>query len=347
MSSIRKAKAAGLIFESNSLYLDHLAPFCALLRWPLIIVDPSVRILAKRFYPDLEIIPSSITDLGEVLRSFTHLVSCATRPLLFASLGPISAKTIWLPHGNSDKGRITPFFQAIGGEELALIYGQKMADVIKESNAAPPMIRIGQYRYLYYQKWRSFYDALPIVKFAKKQPTILYAPTWEDAENNCSFWKSFERIAREQPESINLIVKLHPNTIIDRAPELERLIGKSENGRLQFLFDFPPIVPLLNRCDYYLGDRSSIGYDFLRFDRPLFFLDPHDHREGRDLTCCGTTVTPESFYHSLTIQDCFSTVRRKMLAYTFDEVPISQMIKSIHFFCRAQRGQNKNGLQIH
>ncbi|MFI5334244.1 MAG: hypothetical protein ACHQT8_03650, partial [Chlamydiales bacterium] len=26
------------------------------------------------------------------------------------------------------------------------------------------------------------------------------------------------------------------------------------------------------RCDAYLGDYSSIGYDFLAFDRPLYFF---------------------------------------------------------------------------
>ena len=40
-----------------------------------------------------------------------------------------------------------------------------------------------------------------------------------------------------------------------------------------FLKDFPLIYPLLKQIDLYLGDYSSIGYDFLYFDRPLFFLE--------------------------------------------------------------------------
>ena len=327
LASLRKPKAAGLMFESTYLFLDHLAPFCALLKWPLIIVEPSIREMAERFYPDLEIIPSSMTELSKTIHSFTHLVTCAPRPLLLASLGPISCKTLWLPHGNSDKGRIFPFFEALRDEETALIYGQKMADFLKDRNVDPPVIRIGQYRYSYYQKWRSFYDALPVAAFSKKQPTILYAPTWEDSEKNCSFWKAFPKLAEHLPDSINLIVKLHPNTTARHAPDIERLAGKYENGHLQFLPDFPPVLPLLNRIDYYLGDRSSIGYDFLRFNRPLFFIDPHDHREGRDLTRCGTVVTPDNFYHSLTREDHgrFSSLRREMNAYTFDEVSVSKL----------------------
>jgi len=329
--TLQNPKAAGLIFDSSIHYLDHLAPFCALLKWPLIITEPQIQELAERFYPGLEIIESSVMNIRQTLQSFSHLVTCAPRPLITASLGPISCRTIWLPHGNSDKGRISPYFEALREEELALIYGQKMADFLKEKEAQPPVIRIGQYRYRYYQKWRSFYDALPIVPFSKKQPTILYAPTWEDSENNCSFWNAFPQIAKQLPDSLNLLVKLHPNTAAEHAPRIERLIGKHESGHLQFLLDFPPILPLLNRIDYYLGDRSSIGYDFLRFNRPLFFLDPHDCKEGRELTCCGITVSPNDFYRSLLKENHnrFSTARQEMNAYTFDKVPIAKLKREL------------------
>jgi len=341
-------RAAGLMFESTYLFLDHLAPFCALLGWPLIIVDPQVRELAEQYYPGLEIIETSMPKLQSTLQSFTHLATCASRPLLLASIGPIPCKTIWLPHGNSDKGRIFPFFDVLRDENLALIYGQKMADFLKDERVDPPVIRIGQYRYLYYQKWREFYDDLPIAAFSQKQPTVLYAPTWEDSENNCSFWKAFPTLAKHLPDSFNLIVKLHPNTVVKNAPEIERLIGKYQNGRLQFLLDFPPIFALLNRCDYYLGDRSSIGYDFLRFDRPLFFLDPHDHQAGRELTSCGTVVSPENFHISLMQKDNFSAERRRMNAYTFDNISLADLQRSIRNFCiDSGCRQDKNCLQIH
>ncbi len=34
--------------------------------------------------------------------------------------------------------------------------------------------------------------------------------------------------------------------------------------------DFPLVYPLLAATDIYLGDVSSIGYDFLMFNRPMF-----------------------------------------------------------------------------
>ena len=88
--TLQNPKAAGLIFDSSIHYLDHLAPFCAILKWPLIITEPQIQELAKRFYPGLEIIESSVMDIRKTLQPFSHLVTCAPRPLITASLGPIS-----------------------------------------------------------------------------------------------------------------------------------------------------------------------------------------------------------------------------------------------------------------
>ena len=35
-------QCAGLIFDESSHYLDHLAPFCALMRWQLMVCEESV-----------------------------------------------------------------------------------------------------------------------------------------------------------------------------------------------------------------------------------------------------------------------------------------------------------------
>jgi CDP-glycerol glycerophosphotransferase (TagB/SpsB family) len=120
------------------------------------------------------------------------------------------------------------------------------------------------------------------------------------------------------PSTLNLLVKPHPNTILRNAPQLERLIGKTERSNLQFLTENFPIFALLERCDAYLGDRSSIGYDYLLLDKPLFFLDPHHHPKGRDLLGCGQSVTPETLFPILSHPDRYSAERKKMAAYAFD-----------------------------
>lgn len=324
-------KVAGLIFDSSSHYLDHLAPFCALMGWPLVLTEPTIAETAKKYYPNLSIIEADHWQLNNILSDFRHIVSCYPESLIQAAIGPFDGECLWLPHGNSDKGHISPAFQALGTDSITLVYGQKMIDFMHAKKVHSQTIRIGGFRHLYYQKMQAFYDAMPIVSFAKKQQTLLYAPTWEDFENNCSFWQAFPKLAQELPKDVNLIVKLHPNTTTVHAPQIERLMGQHENGHLQFLLDFPPIFPLLSRSDVYLGDRSSIGYDFLFFDRPMLFFDPHEHTEGRDLTRCGKVVSPDHVYeHLFDNQTSFSSIRQSMRSYTFDEVSLPQLKRRLH-----------------
>jgi hypothetical protein len=312
---------AGLIFDDSVTYLDHLGPFCALAEWPLILTDPDLIQAARDFYPSLSVLEADLLSLPQALRSLHTLVSCSPRILLNTVFASLTCNTLWLPHGHSDKGRISHAFHILQSDETALVYGQKMADWLTEENIKSPMSCVGRFRYIYYQKWRSFYDALPIFSFEKSQTTILYAPTWDDMESRSSVWTALPSLAERLPNSINLLVKLHPNTIQYRAAEVERLIGQYEKPNLLFLSKFLPIAPILQRCDAYLGDRSSIGYDFLLFDRPLFFLDSacQSTKISNSVFNCGEHVTPESFFQQFAGHDPaqFTAQRRAMADYVF------------------------------
>ncbi len=86
------------------------------------------------------------------------------------------------------------------------------------------------------------------------------------------------------PDHFQLILKPHPNSFVQFPSEiraLRRACQKKEN--LFFLDDFPPIYPLLDYSDIYLGDHSSVGYDALSFQRPMFFLNPNDKKRGKAL----------------------------------------------------------------
>lgn len=322
-------KSAGLIFDASWHYLDHLAPLSALLRWPLILSDPDLLEAAHIFYPDLTLIEIDSLNVGKWIREeVDRLVTCMPRPLLEAAIGLPLPATLWLPHGQSDKGHIAPYFEALKEDPLALIYGEQMETILKQANLTLPTLRIGHFRSLYYQKMRSFYDSLSLpLSFRAAQPTLLYAPTWEDVENNCSFWNAFPILSERLPSHLNLLVKLHPNTILQHRPRIERLMGQSERGNLRFLLEFVPILPLLERCDAYLGDRSSIGYDFLLFDRPLFFLNPHESPKGRDLLDCGRTLRPEEVFDVDWEQDriAFSLARKRRAAYAFDTISLETL----------------------
>ncbi len=301
---------AGLIYDDSIHYLDHLAPCCSLLKWPLIICEAAVADLARTYYPELEVVESPLWELKLPKTTLT----CDTQPLLRAAFPGQETETIWLPHGNSDKGVHSPFFEALKEEKIALVYGQKMVDFMESKKVFLPSIRIGNFRLEYFKKHKPFYEKLFQIPSGN---TFLYAPTWDDLEHNCSFWNSFPDLADQIPKNSHLLIKLHPNTLRKFEPEIEILKGryrKKEN--LIFLPELPPIYPLLNQCSAYIGDMSSIGYDFLTFDRPLYFLNAN---KTFPLHKCGKGIEPKTFDFS--IEDTFSPKRKELYRHTFDPAP--------------------------
>ena len=95
-----------------------------------------------------------------------------------------------------------------------------------------------------------------------------------------------------------------------------------------FLTDFPPIYPLLERSVCYIGDYSSIGYDFLVFDRPLFFI-PSSKSPSSSYTSplyrCGLTLLPEDlaqikekiYTHCEGDSASYSAIRQQTYLYAF------------------------------
>jgi CDP-glycerol glycerophosphotransferase (TagB/SpsB family) len=175
---------------------------------------------------------------------------------------PHQFQTLWLPHGQSDKGWKEPFFEALQQEDGLFVYGQRMQDVLQAKNISIPQLRVGNFRKQYFEKHRPFYEQLIAKKFGD-QPFVLYAPTWEDTEKNGLFWEAIDRLFHKIGD--RLLVKPHPNT------ERRYLVQLAcKKGR--FVEQFPPIYPLLEQTEAYIGDMSSIGYDFLCYERPLFFV---------------------------------------------------------------------------
>jgi teichoic acid glycerol-phosphate primase len=300
-------KCAGLIFDESFHYIDHLAPFCSLMGWPLIAFEESVAEQCRKFYPDLEVVEEASLP--------PCVVTCDNRALLEAAFWPRwNAKTLWLPHGLSDKGWKVPFFEALEKEDLLLVYGQKMRDVLAAKKVRVPSFSVGNFRYEYFKKHRGFYEALVREQFGD-QRFVLYAPTWEDAENNGTFWDAFPKLAESIPKQ--LLVKAHPNTVRKFGHRLERCKGMAPH--VQFLEEFPPIYPILERTDVYIGDMSSIGYDFLPFKRPMVFLRKEKTDPSLDpsalLMGAGTQMTIEE------LPDLFARIQytpQDLEQYAFD-----------------------------
>ena len=124
------------------------------------------------------------------------------------------------------------------------------------------------------------------IPFGEKN--YLYAPTWNDAESSSTFVETFPKLVDAKPDDVTLIVKLHPNDYLKQESDVLRLILKYEDlDGIFFLRDFPPIYPLLDLVDGYIGDASSIGYDMLTFSKPMFFTSRHPSPIHK----CGEIVT--------------------------------------------------------
>jgi len=325
-------RIAGLIYGPLEHHLDHLAPFCSLMGIPLILTEEELREKAELYYPDLEVLHWDCLEAPfRVVESFDTLFYSTPR-ILFDEVFFIAEaslrkkiKTIWLPHGNSDKGHTTYFMEGLKDEQTLLVYGQKMVDFLHQKKVFEKYIKIGNFRLEYYYRHKNFYESLIQKLQLPSQKIILYAPTWQDGESSTSFFDAVHHLIEQLPADYFLLIKLHPN--LEKDIRCQQLILQNEHrSNVRFLAGFTPIYPILEKAELYLGDMSSVGYDFLTFNRPMFFFNPHQRHSsdpGLYLHQCGRT-----FEHYTQIFDTIrqqaeqsplTAVRQETYAYTFGE----------------------------
>ncbi len=305
-------KVAGLLLGSMEHHLDHIAPLCALKEIPLAVTDEKIEHLAKLFYPDLEVF---LLAPDQIISFFDTLYTCTPRLLFEESffipqklLGK-TVKTLWVPHGNSDKGHAAPLMEALKDEAHALVYGPKMIDFLKKKNVHDHLNieTIGNYRRRYWEKHRAFYASL-LPQLPGK--IILYAPTWNDAEKSSSYFDLLPCLSHHSDFSV--VLRPHPNLPLPEGPL---------PPNVHLITSFPPVYPWLDLADIYLGDMSSIGYDFLTFRRPMFFLN-QNRRTDLYLHRCGTVIDPVDYpriYDILSAADNhpFLATQQEAYDYTF------------------------------
>lgn len=337
-------RSAALIYGPEQHHLDHLAPLAGFLHIPLIVTEEKIAELAKRYYPKLEVILYDYLAIAEYLVAHYDVVFYSMPRDIFDEVFFFAQKmvqkrvhAIWCPHGNSDKGAATFYMEALHKEEAALVYGKQMIEFFKRKKVFDQLkgyVITSNYRYQYYLDHREFYDSLAQKEIARKLPraqkTLLYAPTWQDYEKSSSFFDAIHPLIQNLPKEYNLIVKLHPNLSLQDEFKVEDVLKQYEDKEnVLFLIDFPSIYPLLNLADLYIGDMSSIGYDYLAFDRPMFFLN-QNLRDGRSdpglyLFRCGIEIKPEQYSEIHSIIDNyfhyelrnFSELRHEVYAYAF------------------------------
>ncbi len=275
-------------------YLDHLGVFCEMLDIPLIVSDTKTFEAAQEFYPNLKIKFLEIGDLSlyflqenaDVIFESSHHFAAELVPLWELLYGK-KMRVVYCPHGNSDK---KPAHAT--RKDISLVYGDHMLELLKETgdiNRLESWVVTGNYRADYYKMHQKRLDAkLEALIGKKSRKTVLYAPTWNDGQSRSSWLLHATRVIEELSGSFDLMLRWHPflDDLFPVESEKLRYLVEQTPGVFD-LSNFPAIYPILERSDFYLGDFSSIGYDYLVVDKPLFFLDRH---EG-EIYDCGVTLT--------------------------------------------------------
>lgn len=293
----------GIAFTQWSNHLDHLAPICELLDIPVIVDTPELAEIAAQFYPGLRVRlehdPKSDALIDyEVVFHATRVPRSVPREVGF----PRHMRFVHCPHGWSDKVWWNKWMAL---EDVTLIYGDAQLRLFEEYGTAPYLksyVRAGNYRYRYYLEQRKRLDRLVAERvYARLDPhraTILYTPTWNDIDSSSSFFAACAPMIEQLPKHYQLIIKIHPLMDYQAQARVDQLIASCSNRhRVVCLKEFPLVFPLLSCAAIYIGDRSSVGYDYLAFRRPMFFLKTEDQRHVgvSRLDACGTAIHESQF----------------------------------------------------
>ncbi|MGK5594503.1 MAG: CDP-glycerol glycerophosphotransferase family protein [Parachlamydiaceae bacterium] len=325
-------------------FLDHLAPLASCLNIPYLFHDEAEASQAECLYPHLKTIYLPHEDFNPeyLIAHFDCLFMSDqwNRHVFREKFLPLEKKyrktirNVHCPHGFSDKGF---YLRGCAFEDICLVYGQNMLDLLDEWGVRRELenpILCGNFRYAFYQKHKEFYDSLMnesiFGQLPKHRPTLLYAPTCLDLEESTSFFVAAPILLKNLPDDYNMIVKPHPRLEQDDPAAYYHILSLYEGQEnILFLRDMPLIYPLLNEIDIYIGDMSSIGYDFLAFNRPLFLLNQQKRDPAWDrglfLFRCGTSVSPDDYSrlyqiidHALPFDEKhFSSIRQETYQYTF------------------------------
>ena len=348
-------KCVAINYAAHSHYNDHLVPISTLMEIPLLVLEQIDYDQCKKYYPDANVVLVDFDEFNpEYLISnydalfMSDLWDRDVFKEKFFSLEKKYKKklrNVHVPHGFSDKGF---YLRKAAKEDITLVYGQNMIDLFYHEgvlNQLNQYVITGNYRYTYYKKHKKFFDELIekeiLSHFKEKKKIIFYAPTWMDLEESSSFFDCASAVLDSLPEAYNIIVKPHPQLELDNTTLYYQILGKyHKHPRIFFLTDFHLIYPILNIADIYLGDMSSIGYDFLVFNRPMFFLNKDNRNPKKDrrsyLFNCGIDIKKNQFSSLYDIIEAnlhddsknFKNLRAEVYEYTFGQEQSFEEIKS-------------------
>lgn len=317
-------RGAGICVNENYFYLDHMGIICSIMGVPVLALEDPYLELGKKYYPDITVKKLEYDELTPEYLSKNFDVIYLSEYFKQKN----SLRVVHCPHGFSDK---IYWFDKCADEDIVLVYGQHMLDMFKKMNIELNQYVItGNYRYTYYKKHKAFYDQIiqNEITFKKKQPVILYAPTWLDDRNSSTFFEACGPLIENLPPHYNMIVKLHPGLERNDIATYYSIINTYDHlDNVLFISEFPPVFPLLALADIFIGDSSSVGYDFLLMDKPMFFLNKYKEDPQKSpyiyLYRCGRNIFPEEYANTYAIieeelaADKYRAIRKEVCDYTF------------------------------
>ncbi|MBM3200905.1 MAG: hypothetical protein FJZ56_00680 [Chlamydiae bacterium] len=323
-------------------HLDHLAPLCYALNAPLIVDSPLTYEMGKTFYPFVDIRLEDPINLFSW--SNASLVLLSTRyagkelKATFGAFGKDKIRFCFCPHGQSDKGykkeQIDPFYH----QDVALVYGRKMLSNKKALQTVKDTVTVGNYRLWFFKKFEKEYRSLLHKTLPKLQDTTrkiyLFAPTWQDGENPSSFFHKTEELITSLPKHIHLIIKIHPLLEKHYPAHVIRVIERyKDTPNVDILLHYPLIYPLLSKVDVYIGDYSSIGYDFLYFKKPMFFFStssqiPSLHQCGIQIPSKESSIF--SFIQKNLDQTLLDQKKKQLYKHSFFDFDKEAFEKNLH-----------------
>jgi teichoic acid glycerol-phosphate primase len=313
--------ALALLPGARTSFLDHLIPLCHLWQIPLLCTDPWVYTCAQVFYPPTQIILAGCDNFQQILSNYQTFVSVEPcrlhrKALQFGEfLFKGEGTTIVGFHGNPAKFREEYWIERYAHEDVVLIYGEYLADYFKEKRVWERLkkkVVIGNLRKRYYEKHKPFFDAVakPHLFPTDERKTVLWAPTWSYPEWSDPLDSLLEKI----PSDFQVLIKFHP-FMFHLFPEKVSLFKEkyAQKQALLFLDEIPLIYPLLERADIYVGDYSSVAYDFLSFNRPLFLL------AEKEYSWATTVKNPQDLFSAFNKKDTLSEAREHAYRYVYGE----------------------------
>lgn len=344
----------GVALNGVSTYhlLDHLGIVSIIMGIPYLMHEEAQFQLAKKYYPTIH---AELGDTESITPNFlfqnfdalfiSEYYASGNIAKYFKPLEEIYEKkmrVVHCPHGFSDKSY---YLKLCAYEDITLIYGQHMLDMLKECDVLQFLkshVITGNYRFTYFKMHQQFYQKIiedeVLSHFKKQQPLILYAPTWGDEEQSTTILEAAHHVIGTLPDHYNLVVKLHPMFETREIAFLYQMMALYEDKpNVKFLTNFPLVYPLLANTEIYIGDASAIGYDYLTFNKPMFFMSKDSQQKKPALYQCGIEVTVKDYPNlypliekGLNQETRLSEVRSKMYDYTFgQEIPFEKIRNAI------------------